>query len=182
MDGTVILHAIVFALVMAAWSSTAAAQATPSLAEIARQEEARRAQTRKAARVFTDADLSSDPNAVAAPATDKDANAPTTDKAAEAPAAADTTKPTATAAKAEESEAIWRARAQRIQDTVDRARAAVAASSIASPSENPREQELLAKLLNTAKKRLETAEQQWRLFEMQADVARVPKEWIVPKS
>jgi hypothetical protein len=182
MDGAVIRYASVLCLIMAAWSSTAAAQTTPSLGDVARQEEARRGQTRKAARVFTNADLSSDPSAVAAAANNKEANASATAKPADAPAAVETATPALTPAKAEESEAVWRARAQRIQDTLDRARAAVAASSVPSPSENPREQELLAKLLDTAKKKLETAEQQWRLLEMQADVARVPKEWLVPKS
>lgn len=181
MDGAVTRHVTVLALVLAAWSWTASAQSTPSLADVARQEEARRSQTRKPARVLTNADLSAGPNAVEKPATAKETPAATA-KPTETPASADMAKTDAAPAKTEESEKVWRARADRLQSTLDAARAAVAAASKPSPSDDPREQAMLAKVLNTAKKQLEDAEQQWRLFEMQADVARVPKAWILPKS
>lgn len=147
----------------------AAAASAQSLGDVAKREESRRARVAAPARAYTNADLASDPYAPAAPAPVAPAPAPAADAQPAPSAAAEEPDPMV--------EADWRHRAAALRRRVEESRAAVAA--LDKPAEGTaREQERLATLLERARAKLERAENDLRLFEMQADVARVPKTWI----
>lgn len=173
---------IVGALVVIA--SSASAQ---SLGDVARQEEARRAAVKAAARakVLTNADLAADPRAgapaplatVAVPASPPaaavaaPAGAPGNDSAGGVMAAA------APETKPKEDEALWRRRAAEHRDRLAKAQQRV--NSLAgAPAQDPREQARMAELLKKAQDELRRADEAQRLLVMQADVAGIPPAWI----
>lgn len=179
--------AIVAALALLA--SSASAQ---SLADVARQEEARRAAVKAAAKakVLTNASLAADPRAagmasepsaamaapapqpaaaaVAAPASANPGNASAGAVAAAAPPA---TKP-------KEDEAAWRKRAADLRARVDNAQQAVDRFTTGTPAEDPREQARVEASKKKAQDTLTRAEDALRLLIMQADVAGVPADWV----
>lgn len=169
-------------------ASSASAQ---SLADVARQEEARRAAVKAAARakVLTNADLAADPRAdgvAAAPSAASAALAPAPAAAASAPAGANPGNVSAGAvvaaappdAKPKEDEASWRRRAADLRARVEKAQKAVDVFATGTPAEDPREQARVDALRKRAQDTLTRAEDALRLLIMQADVAGVPPAWV----
>lgn len=162
----------------------AIASATPtvvgqSLADVARQEEARRASVRAPSKTFTNASLSPVPDQTSGPAQEK---APPT--AASVPVAPGNSSATVTAAApvakpAPEvlDEKLWRGQAAAHRARVASARKALDALAGASHAD-PREQALLEALRKGRLDELTQAEEAQRRFEMGADAAQVPKAWI----
>lgn len=154
---------------------------TVSLAEVARREEARRAGPgKKATKVYTNADL--------APATaERPASAPSTGgfesvstgaKVSADEIIARSVEQVGDTAEIKENEGTWRARAAGFRSRLDAARKDLAAVDLPSPSSDPREQRKLDDLRQRAERRLEQAEKAWGLFEIEASLARIPKDWI----
>lgn len=177
---------IVGALVVIA--SSASAQ---SLGDVARQEEARRAAVKAAARakVLTNASLTADPNAgatapvVAVPApTGASVVAPASATTANASVAAVTagavTAATPVDAKPKEDEATWRRRAADLRARVEKAQKAVDNFTNGTPAEDPREQARIETLMKRAQGELTRAGDAFRRLMTQADAAGVPFEWV----
>jgi len=154
--------------------STASHAAAQSLAEVARQEEARRRTARPAARTYTNASLPPDsyPAAAAAPA------APTS-VAASAPASTSEVATASRSGPAREapSEPMWRQRAVEYRARTEAARKQLE-SLTGAEHQDPREQAMLEALRQRRQTALSLAEDAQRLFEMQADAARIPRAWI----
>lgn len=174
---------IVGALVVIASSATA-----QSLGDVARQEEARRAAVKAAARakVLTNADLAADPNtgatapasavavpappaaSVVAPASASPGNASVAAVTAAAPA---DTKP-------KEDEASWRRRAADLRARVEKAQKMVDGFAGGTAAEDPREQARVETLIKRAQNELTRAGDALRRLMMQADAAGVPPAWV----
>lgn len=179
---------IVGALVVIA--SSASAQ---SLGDVARQEEARRAAVKAAARakVLTNADLAADPNtgatapasAVAVPAPPAasvvaPASASPGNASAAAVTAAGVTAATPADTKPKEDEASWRRRAADLRARVEKAQKAVDGFTGGTSAEDPREQARVETLMKRAQNELTRAGDAFRRLMMQADAAGVPPEWV----
>ncbi len=153
---------------------------TQSLAELARQEGARRAGPgKKATKVHTNADL--------APAiAEQPASAPSTGGFESVSTGGNVSADEIIARSVEqvgntvskENEGTWRARAAGFRSRLDAARKDLAAVDLPSPSSDPREQRKLDSLRQRAQRRLEQAEAAWGVFETEANVAKIPKDWI----
>jgi hypothetical protein len=151
------------------------AQESPSLADIAKKEESRRATVAKSARVYSNKDLTPAPAsspAVAAPGTPASGNA------------TPTVSVDATAAPPEEEEKLdekfWRSRAAGHRLNVQRAKDKVADYSVADTNPDPRERAMLANVLKTAQEVLARAEQSYASFLKEADAKKVPRDWVLP--
>ena len=153
---------------LALLASSASAQ---SLADVARQEEARRAAVKAAAKakVLTNASLAADPRAAGM------ASEPSAAMAAPAPQPAAAAPP---ATKPKEDEAAWRKRAADLRARVDNAQQAVDRFTTGTPAEDPREQARVEASKKKAQDTLTRAEDALRLLIMQADVAGVPPDWV----
>lgn len=173
---------IVGALVVIA--SSASAQ---SLGDVARQEEARRAAVKAAARakVLTNADLAADPNtgatapesAVAVPAPPAaSAVAPASASSGNASVAVTAATPADT--KPKEDEASWRRRAADLRARVEKAQKTLDGFTNGTPAEDPREQARVETLMKRAQNELTRAGDTFRRLMMQADAAGVPPEWV----
>lgn len=178
---------IVWRVAVLAVVSFASAASAQSLGDIARQEEARRAAVKAAARtkVLTNANLVADPNAGATPPAPSTVTAPPSapavaasttarpgnDSAASVPAAAPPE------AKPKEDEALWRRLAAQHRDRLAKAKQRVDGFS-GAPKDDPREQVRIDALIKKAQDELRRADEAQRLFVMQADVAGVPMAWI----
>lgn len=147
-----------------------------SLAEVVRQEEARRAWATPAAKTYTNADLTFDKTAPDAARSD-----PPPSPAVSAPsglAEAEVMPPVPARPTHEPlDEQVWRRRAAEYRAKIVEARKQVAALADAK-HEHPREQAMLEALRKRRETVLDLAEDAQRLFEMQADAAKVPKAWI----
>lgn len=156
------------------------ALAAQSLADVARQEEARRGVATKAARSYINADLKSDPVAdapgvadVAAPRGFFSLSSGSYVSAEEIIARSE-----AAIAKGDDkrAEAYWRDRAQRIRSELDKARRQVETLSEARPT-SATEQAVTEKALKRAQAVLDDLEHQWLKFRTQAGAAGIPKAW-----
>lgn len=170
------LWKIAFAVAVASATPTVVGQ---SLADVARQEEARRSTVRAPSKTFTNASLSAaadqapglahrtaPPSLDAAPAARENSSAPTT---ASVPVA----KPVAEVL----DEKHWRDQAAAHRRQVASARKGLDALAGASHSD-PREQALLEALRKQRQGALTQAEEAQRSFEKHAAAAQVPKAWI----
>ena len=157
-------------------ASTAPLVFAQSIADVARQEEARRAKVRKPSKVFTNASLSPTdqpsgrgeapvpPSVAAAPATPGNSSATTTEAAAvEAPVVLD--------------EKQWRGQAALLRARITAARKALAELDGASHAD-PREQAMLQSVRKRRQAALAEAEEAQRRFELQADANQVPMGWL----
>ncbi len=144
-----------------------------SLAEVARKEEARRAQVRVKSRVFTNSSLSPAPESPAAPAPP----APPTSAMPVTPGNSSTAT-VAPPVVAPLDEREWRSRAASLRAQLDVATKELAALAGAA-HDDPKEQALLESIRRRRQAALTRAEDALRLFEIQADAAKVPKAWIV---
>lgn len=142
-----------------------------SLADLARQEAARRNNVRASSRTLTNADLAPDPNRGRSAS---ESAALETAPANQSPAVMAKPVPPPKLAL---DEAYWRLRAAEL-----RRRVAVAEQEVRSLTgvtrDDPREQARTQALLKKRQDRLTRAEDAFQLFLMQVDVANVPDEWI----
>ena len=168
------LWRFVLAVAMASATSTIFAQ---SLADIARQEEARRDSIRKPSKTFTNSSLSADPDQRSAAA--RTIVPPSTTPLPAPPGNVSPAVEAPTAVKAETAldEKQWRSQATALRARLTVARKAVEAMAGASHPDQ-REQALLEAHRARLQVVLTRAEEAQRLFEMQADAAKVPKAWI----
>ena len=164
----------VIAVAIASATSTIFAQ---SLADIARQEEARRDSIRKTSKTFTNSSLSDDPDQRSAAARTK--VPPSTPPLPAPPGNASPAVEAPTAVKAETvpDEKQWRSQAAKHWALIAVARKEVAALAGAS-HEDPREQALLDALRKRRQLALAQAEESQRRFERQADASQVPRAWL----
>lgn len=145
-----------------------------SLAEVARQEEVRRAQVRVKSRVFTNSSLSP------APGESPVAPPPAVQETSATPATPTNSSAAAVTAPvvAQLDEREWRGRAASL-----RAQVALAAKELAALAgvshDDPKEQALLDSVRQRRQAALTRAEDALRLFEIQADAAKVPKAWLM---
>lgn len=161
---------LITAVVVSASSSSA-----QSLAELAKKEEARRSSVQKPSKALTNADLAADPigtspTAVAVDVAAAPAPAPDPASAASETTPASLTKPAL-------DEAYWRGKGADLRAKRATAKQYVESLSRANHAD-PREQARTEALMKKRQAVLKRAEDAYSLFEMQADVARVPKEWI----
>lgn len=179
------------AAILSALALTASLASAQSLADVARQEEARRAAVKAAAKakVLTNASLAADPRAagaVPAPPAASTAPAPPPAAAVAAPASATPGNASAGAvataappdAKPKEDEAAWRRRTADLRARVEKAQQAVDVFTNGTPGEDPREQARFEASRKKAQEALTRAEDALRLLMMQADVAGVPPAWV----
>lgn len=160
----------------------AIASATPivgqSLADVARQEEARRAAVRTPSKTFTNASLSPAPDQTSRLAQEK--APPSAGPVPAAPENSSATTPAAPVAKPAPDaldEKQWRGQAAAHEAQVASARQGLDALAGASHAD-PREQALLEALRKRRQDALTQAEAAQRRFVLQADAAQVPKAWI----
>ena len=148
-----------------------------SLADIARQEEARRGSIRKPSKTFTNSSLSDDPDQRSAAARAKvpPSTAPLPAPPGSVSPAAEA--PTAVIAETALDEKQWRSQAAKHWALIAVARKEVAALAGAS-HEDPREQALLDALRKRRQLALAQAEESQRRFERQADASQVPRAWL----
>ena len=174
------------------WCVTVVPAWAQSLGDVARKEAERRATAKKAVKSFSNADLA--PAEVSNPST-----APAATDAVAATAAADTQakpatgspagEPTAAATKEqpaapqEQKEAEWRANADALRHSIQKAQAdytkttAVAADTSRSPGERAG----TARVAAQQAKSLESLERRWQRLEKQAEALKVPREWLDPR-
>ncbi len=171
-------------VIFAALVLIASSAATQSLADVARKEEKRRNGARTSSKILTNADLAADPRALE-PITESATPAPPPPVATAAtltpppaPGNASVAGATPAAPRTEElDEQLWRRRAAEYRARLAKAQQDVKSLSAAA-HKDPREQARAEALLEKAQVTLNRTEDALRLFEMQADVARVPKNWI----
>lgn len=178
-----VIARIVIVGALAVLASSASAQ---SLGDVARQEEARRAAVKAAARakVLTNASLTADPNAgatapvVAVPASPAaSVVAPASATTANASVAA-VTAATPADAKPKEDQASWRRRAADLRARVEKAQKAVDSFTNGTPAEDPRERARGEVVMKRAQNELTRAGDALSRLMTQADAAGVPFEWV----
>jgi hypothetical protein len=150
-----------------------------SLADVARQEEARRSGLKASSTTFTNSSLKPDPNA---PTTAVDGSKPS-QPSLNAPAATPGNgTPAATAASVlpaddKPDEAVWRRRAADARGRVEKAQQEVAKYTGLN-NDDPREQVRLAARLKRAQTEFAEATASLAAFEREAGAAGVPPSWI----
>ena len=179
--------ALMAATAGAAWAQE---QVMPSLAEVARQAEAAKANARKAKKTYTNSSLSADPRGEAAtPAAPAAAATPVTAAAsapAGTPAPAVVTAPIG-GAKVEgelpkESEESWRTRAAAVRTQADRLRVRMA--ELTTPN-GLRDQNPPVKAANdveiaNTRTAVDALKKQWARIEASANERKIPLAWIQP--
>lgn len=150
-----------------------------SLVDVARQEEARRANVRKPSKVFTNATLSPAPDQTPAGAQEQSppSNAPVPAAAGNSSAATVAPAPVVDPPAAALDEKRWRDQAAALRLRVAAARKELDALAGAS-HDDPREQAMLEALRQRRQVALTLAEDDQRRFEKLADAAKVPKAWL----
>lgn len=182
---------IATALVMiAAGVANAQEQVTPSLAEVARQAEAAKANVKKAKKTYTNFNLSADsrgdrPASAAPPATAPLAPLASVASGKPAPPAVAVSAPAdanATAGPATESEDVWRSRGAAVRTQVDRLRARLA--ELTTPNklkdENPGLKAANDIEIANTRTALDVLKKQWARLEASANEQKVPLAWIQP--
>lgn len=180
-----------FAAVLPVLLLVASPLAAQSLADVAKKEEARRADVSEPARTLTNADLTPDPTgepvgtaprlAAALPPGTVSAAGPSDGGPGDSSPTADGAAGEPAAEAAEEKtldEAHWRGQANRLKGRIGFAREALAKVDKPSASQDPRELDRMARLVKAAERLLSRADDAWRLFVMQADAAKVPGDWL----
>lgn len=158
-----------------------------SLADVARQEEARRKNpaAKKAVKSFSNADLA--PSEIAPPtpvvAAVKEAPAQAGDAAAPPANASADAAPAAAPAKAKTSEADIRERAGRIRERLLKAQQDLdpIRNTANDGSRSPGERAVAARMVQQGDKVLESIERQWRALEKQVEEEELPREWLDPR-
>ncbi len=167
-------RATVLAMALAAVAVGTATASAQSLADVARKAEERRAETKAPVRTYANGNLTPDFTAPAPPAAS--ASAPET--------AGERRRDPAVAAPGREGgpdappdEAYWRRQAKAMNARLEEARKAMA--NVPNPAtDTPGELQRVEEYVAKAKARLARAEEDYQIFLMQADVAKVPKAWI----
>jgi hypothetical protein len=173
-------------LVVCAAAFLAAASAfSQTLADVARQEEARRHAIKVGSTTFTNSSLKPDPRALivtdgATPSAAASMVTPANQNLAAPPTPANGTAATTAApappAQEKPDEATWRRRATDVRARVAKARAEVAKYT-GLRHDDPREQAKLDSLLKRAQSALIRAEESLKAFEQEAATVGVPPNW-----
>jgi len=157
--------------------------AAQSLVEVAKKEEARRNAVSKPSQVYTNANLTPNPQSKGddSPVAPPLAPGGTPGNPAAGTAKADGAVAQEPAKKAQQEEKLdeewWRGRAASLKARIEKAREAVAAVSMPATGDE-REQAMIAGLLKRAQEVLDRAERDYELFQQQADATKVPKSWV----
>jgi hypothetical protein len=172
-------NAAVAVLLMA---TPAAAQ---SLGDLARQEEARRADAKKAVKTLSNADL--DPSAIVAPAgatpaepscymSKSQGRCVSAEELVSASVAGTLTKENAP------YEQTFRQEAEEIRSQIEKTHASIATleAVIADAGRSPSDRKAAEKPLASARQALTGLERQWEKLEKRAGYQRVPRQWIEP--
>ncbi len=167
MTGAARVSAVILTVAVLSASSSAA----QSLGELAKIEQTRRSSVRTATKALTNADLAADPNKA-----DPSVSAEVLPLPSSAPAQAAPTTPAAPSTP-KLDETAWRRKAAELRANIARAEQFVESFSDVTHAD-PREQARTGNLKKKRQAALVRAEDAYRLFQMQADVARIPKEWI----
>jgi hypothetical protein len=179
--------AAVAAFTLSSAIAHAQSNATPSLAEVARQTAAKWATGKRATKVYTNASLAVVPEdetpamvtvATATPAT---VNTPTSQPAAAAAVTAPG-KDQAAAARVVEDENAWRAESEKNRRDLDQARAALDAARSAVATGTETERRAAERTLQHAQRTFEYYEKRWNAHVKAAEAAKVSPAWLQPKN
>lgn len=175
---------LIAALVAIAASASASAQ-SPSLGQVAKQEEARRASAKKAARSFSNDDLGPGP-IVSPAASTKPAEAcyqsASTGECVTADEMIVASNAKMNAEVTQRKEAVWRGAAGHIRSLLAKLQdeAGVLAASAASENKTPAERRSAANLLTMKQRSIAEQERRWYKLVDDADREQIPREWYEP--
>lgn len=160
-----------------------------SLAEVARQEAMRRDAARPAAKAYTNADLKVDPLSIPVASTEAGTTQPggylsiSTGRYVTADEMIALTNANIVAGDKALQEPNWRRQADTIRAQLEKVQdeAAAMESTTADESRSASEREAAERMLALRKNVIADLERRWAKLEKQAEIQRVPKEWLDPR-